>query len=757
MKANKKLLGLLVSGMALAGLTQSCVSDEPFANGDGEGNLRMQLIVNSDLTRAEVDEQTQALMENCVVYISKSGQGLIHKYQGSAEVPDVLPLKYGSYVAEAWTGDSVPASFTSRFYRGYKPFEIQNNGTTQVLLECKIANVVVSVDKTSIPEEMGADWNLRVFNSSPKGELVYNDATEDRAKGYFMMPKADLALNDNGEILRDDNGWEVYTNLQYELTGTTADGRSFSKKGYIAGKNFPGRNVVERAHEYVLTFRYNPDYDELGGALIDIEIDDTEIEVPVSVGLYSRPAIKGVGFEIEKQLFAKAGDFRETLIKIAGFKSLESIKLTYTDEDAAALGLPRNGVDLLKATPEIVDELNSLGIKWEEPISAGDEKPYITYVTFSEGYLNGLLDRNEEYRIKIDVTDGFGRQNEAVFRLAVGEGAVVEEDPVVVPAPESLDNLAIRAKRAVITLTASDDAQNPGLEYRVANSNDWTFVAADATRGSREYTVTLTGLVPGTAYEYRASDGDFKGQIYTFTTEKTFQIPNAGMEEWTTYGSKGWAIPGQNSTKSFWDNGNEGSSLLGKNNVCEGSTAMKHGGSYSAKLETKSIVGIALAAGNLFAGQFSKIVGTSGAEVNFGQPFEGNGHPDYLRVYANYRPKNVSADKGHLTKNQPDHGQIFVAFTTDRVTVNTANKVYFDPEASYVVGYGEKTWEGVPFGDDNTLEELLIPITWYKNAATDKPTHIVIVCCSSKYGDYLEGGAGSMLYVDDFELIYNDK
>jgi hypothetical protein len=32
-----------------------------------------------------------------------------------------------------------------------------------------------------------------------------------------------------------------------------------------------------------------------------------------------------------------------------------------------------------------------------------------------------------------------------------------------------------------------------------------------------------------------------------------------------------------------------------------------------------------------------------------------------------------------------------------------------------------------------------------------------VVCSSSKYGDYFTGGDGSIMYLDDFSLIYDDE
>jgi hypothetical protein len=35
------------------------------------------------------------------------------------------------------------------------------------------------------------------------------------------------------------------------------------------------------------------------------------------------------------------------------------------------------------------------------------------------------------------------------------------------------------------------------------------------------------------------------------------------------------------------------------------------------------------------------------------------------------------------------------------------------------------------------------------------PTYIMIVASASKYGDYFTGGVGSVLYIDDLELLYD--
>ena len=112
MKPIKSII-LPTAAVAFLGMFATSCSDD-INMPDGQGMLKMKMIVNSEVTRAEVDDAE--LAEKCVIYVSNS-KGLIHKFQGLDNVPSDLWLKSGHYVAEAWTGDSVTASFDKKFYR----------------------------------------------------------------------------------------------------------------------------------------------------------------------------------------------------------------------------------------------------------------------------------------------------------------------------------------------------------------------------------------------------------------------------------------------------------------------------------------------------------------------------------------------------------------------------------------------------------------------------------------------------------------
>ena len=76
-----------------------------------------------------------------------------------------------------------------------------------------------------------------------------------------------------------------------------------------------------------------------------------------------------------------------------------------------------------------------------------------------------------------------------------------------------------------------------------------------------------------------------------------------------------------------------------------------------------------------------------------------------------------------------------------------------DDNDSFVVAYGIlPDAECVPSAEWKRFSIDLV----YKNLKV-KPTHIIIVISSSKYGDNFTGSTKSLLYLDDLELVYGDN
>lgn len=730
--------------VAAAALFTSCAMEVPFGEG-GDGDLTIVTEIRGDVkvvTRAIGENELVSLKENCIVYIENS-KGVIKKYKGVDNIPQNIRLKTGQYVAEAWSGDSVSASFDKKFYRGYEKFEMAE-GSNALTLKCNIANVLVSID----PESLNVNLqDMKVTFSHSRGELVFDSSNIDgETKGYFMMPNADK-------------------DLKYVIEGKKPDGSAYKKEGVIAG--------VQRAHEYSMKITQDQSVITDGGAWVKITIADIPV-IEDEVEIFPAPAVNGVDYLIEDQIISTDRDFKDVQVYVRGYFGLNSLVADYSSNFT---GLT-SGENILSNT--VITSLRDKGIIVERNESedaassqeSGKVKVDEVYITFTKSFLDALPASSDEYSVTFTATDAQGKRGSAVLRLANTEDAIDYRPVAAVPVEgASLGLMAIRPTTATITGQVFDaNAANYGIKYRKQGTTDWRSASAETnTRASalKTYTATLTGLDPGTTYEYIAyCDGFDSKEAYTFTTESIFTIPNASFEDWSTYsaktllGTKNVTLPWSVGDKeaSFWGSGNEGAATANMT-LTDKSTDMLHSGTYSARLESKSAMGM-LAAGNVFVGTYVRTDGTNGV-LSLGREYNGS-HPSRLRVWANYRPgSGVSIKSGNESfcpdgfAGGNDHGQIYVALTTEKVEIRTnpSNRKLFNKDEECVLAYGEQTWTS-SFGPDGALQQIDIPIVYNDRAKSNKPLYLVIVVSASKYGDYFSGAAGSVMYLDDFELIY---
>ena len=160
----------------------------------------------------------------------------------------------------------------------------------------------------------------------------------------------------------------------------------------------------------------------------------------------------------------------------------------------------------------------------------------------------------------------------------------------------------------------------------------------------------------------------------------------------------------------------------------------------------------------MYYGRFGKLIGTTGAIIDFGQPFKSR--PTALHGFYQYAPKNIDnvgekQPANTVKKGDMDICSIYIALSKKKYTVDNTNPstfINFESDEN-IIAYGE-----LPAADcvntNGEWKEFTINLK-YKNI-TDKPAYLIIVCSSSKYGDYFTGGKGSCLHLDDFELLYGD-
>lgn len=708
----------------LCGTLTACHDENELS--DGGARVYLNASVSSDIklaSRAGTDE----LKENTLIWISKKDKGLVKKFEGLSSLPaNGLWLTTGEYVAEGWAGDSVPASFTDRYFTGYAPFTVSKGQSTGVNLNCKIANVVASVNYSEGIDEAISSYSLTVGHEG--GELTFEG--RDTRKGYFMMSSRS----------RD---------LQWTLNGTLPSGETFTRSGTIESP--------KRATEYTINVNYSGSETTVGGGHFSIEIDETAIEVNHEVVIRLAPFIMGDNFDITKPFYAELGKVGDHAFFVNASAQLSSVIID-SRFFMEQCGLDGNDVDFIHMSDEVRRALESHGIETVHTYDPDLDVASLR-VKFSAAFNNALPEGRYDFRIIATDVKPTSNRTEATFSLVVSNAPVKVEDP----SPAGIWTSQATLSGGIISAGASEY----GFLYRAAASRadgDWQKAVGEVSGNT--VTATITGLTPGSRYEYKVYADDFiSADIKSFTTDSEQQLPNAGFEEWNT-SSKTYLIC-TDASSMFWDSGNHGSSKMGKN-VTQPDETVKHTGQRSIKMESQ-FVGIgtigAFAAGNMFVGEFLGTENTTKGILGWGRPW--TTRPKALKGYIKYSPQAIThVDSDNLPdvhSGDMDSGILYIALVDDSHKSYQSYKSYpwivrtadpanwlFSKDKPNVIAYGERIFTEATAGDG--MIEFEIPIEYYK---TDiKPSNIIVVASASRYGDYYTGGQSSTMWLDDLQLVY---
>lgn len=275
----------------------------------------------------------------------------------------------------------------------------------------------------------------------------------------------------------------------------------------------------------------------------------------------------------------------------------------------------------------------------------------------------------------------------------------------------------------------------------------------------KEFTTAVAQQVPHRSFEQSYNTGKYDvfnpQNGYGFTTTVSSADGSAGVDH------------------TWWGTGNQVQFGITVD-VTQISPDVPHtdnGNSKSVKMVSKNPG--KFAAGNIYSGYFYKVVSISeGGTVHFGRTTADNGaqfvsRPTGVSFYVKYNSVEIDNDGGgDLSKGEMDEGQIKVAIG------KWENKYGGSAECPIAIFTGDsgnppahwnlKTLSGtIAYCDmiftqehnDDGWMKVTLPLEY--NNYTTTPTHILISAASSRCGDYFTGGAGSTMYLDDIELLYD--
>lgn len=714
----------------------ACKEDRDLAGEDGSLQLSVGMSdkINIASRTLSSEEQTQ-LEDECKIRIY-SEKALVRKYEGTDNVPASIPLMSGSYSVRVTAGDSVAASFEQRFFEGKKDFVIAKGENSEVEVACAIANTVVAFTwDESLQEVFKEDCQVTV--TSATGELVYSLTNAD-AKGYFNLPA------DNRKLTCKFTATKLNDGGTYELVKELTD--------------------VQAATLYNLTWKYaSVEQGATGGALVALDVNEEPLsEKSTIITIKQRPVVllkdaDNKEYDLAQPMYVETNTSAAYYLVISTSSPLKSAVLQ--NDKFTEFGLPVNRMDLMNlgeqdATIEAAGI--SLIASQSAKLTGGTWK-----ILFSADLVAKMTAQEGQIVSKLTAIDDNNKQREVTWNLVASNATVVTTEAIPY---EIWASKATLHGKVTGTLAAT-----PKFQYRVKSSGaSWTTVDADLAEST--FSKEITGLTPGTIYEYQAMDGTQASSVTReFTTEAAFQPENAGFE--FISGSKPTLIYGDKQ-QMWWDTGNHGSSTPNGPDVTVADKTVKHSGNQSVLLSSK-VAGVPglftkFAAGNLFVGDYLRTDGTDGV-LGWGRPCYSR--PTALRVWVRYEPGTVNQGSGKkITKGETDKGIIYIAVgdwsgqedkgqkwpfivkTKDASSLFSAQKGTYSGDG--IIGYGEKTFDEA-YNDGENLKELIINLDYDNFGGYQrKPTSIIIVASSSKFGDYFEGSDTSKMWLDDMELIY---
>lgn len=712
---------------------------------DGEGAVKVQLGLGG--TRAGIDPSAYPWTQ-CAIRVYRYGAGegaarerlLVRRYASVGEMPASLWLAAGDYVISVELGQQPEdvrlglATWDRMFYRGERDFTIVAGRSVDVAVECRVANTIVEVeyDKTVtdlFTEELWTNVALQEKYDQQEvaaGRVPYLAFNKEKGRGYFILPEGSEAFSWRFRGVGKMDGEDKIVMVDKTKHVSTLPGMC-----------------------YTLRFKYSPD---LGGTLsFEIAVSATWDEYNDNVMFQPSPQISGEGFEIgERQEFA-SGTINYGITTVSNLAGV-TLKVREGGSDEATraepatwqipleTGTPERGISVRMNTPS--DMLLTLGAEFFAQLRGGD------------------------LELIFEVVDEDGRDSE--------KSSLLRTQGVFDAETTDAWNDGAQLRAYVFDEAAADVK----ILYRERGTEEWIEAAAAASIQGGVYAAPAT-LRPNTPYECRLHFGQkpVNGASEQRIEVLGPQVSNAGFEIWS---GSAPLLPYASEADQWWDTGNHGAATLGGNVTTHVSDPRPGSTGTKAACLDSQFVGLGslgkFAAGNLFIGKYGGTNGTNGV-IAFGKPFDFAHRPRQLTFWYKGTVGTIDRSDGNIAppvgKGDTDVAQVYICLCkmTGPHIIDTRDKdTFFDPASttvSYCTGEINKSskndrtdgriiayglWENQVSSAGWT--KITVPLIYHEEWEGDVPTYLMLTASASKYGDYFAGSTGSVMYLDDFELVY---
>lgn len=705
------ILTVILSASVFSACNQEMIQDHAYGY--------LGVCVNNDLSEDVVVKAASEELVFSLEVLDMSGNSVkTVDNHNTVTASNPIKLATGDYTLLAASGENLNAAFENPYYEGRSgTFTINPDKTTTVNVDCRLANTVVSME---FPKDFSGFTEYEVAVTNGTGdELVFSN-----------NPEADNAL----EAGFDAKAYFAVTgNLILKIHLKNQSGYSYDDTRIFTG--------VKANQHYHFKFTKGESEELGGGFVLKIELDrsweDTDHEVILDFNQENKPAVvTNDSFPVvsgEPVLVGVDSDpTEEKSLTFEAPEGLDELWMSHDIDMLTDLGVSGT-VDLLGEPQDVMTILRNAGVTVTENQTRSSAPTSVSV------NVAGLLSSLEVGNYDIDFTliDSRGRYD--VFNLKIT--VMSDVDAQAVNARTGWASFA-RLEGCFFESAKKDEVT---FQYKKASDSEWieldpSHKTVDMSSSPMTYSMMVYGLEPATDYVFRAVSSDDKDtEQMKFSTAAAGTIHNLSFDSWTDSDKYPNA-----SGYDIWDSANSSGAAITTKPTSDAVSGK------AARLESVKYMGM-MAAGNIFTGQFAGLAGL-GAKLDWGVPF--NARPIAMRGYYKYAPKTIDMAKAPYTdyKGQIDQSQILVFLTdwTGTFRINTSSKDFVDLDNDPgIIALGQQNTSKT----DSEYVSFTLPLV-YRDAKRI-PNYIVIAAASSRYGDYFTGGVGSVLYVDEFELIYD--
>lgn len=625
-----------------------------------------------------------------------------------------IKLQIGYYDVVASNGENHNAAFDNPYYEGVKNVRIYPDKINTVNLTCTLANTIFSVE---FPEEFAEHFD------------VYEVSATNGTGAPLTLSNAPQA----GDPLEAGFDAEAY----FAVTGTLTWNLYLKNVEGTEYRHTITYSDVKARQHYHLRFNLGEEESADGAFVVKVTLDSTMDESSHELVLdfdnrYLPSVSSNDEFAVEsgEPVTTPVGNAISKVLEFSSPAGMQSLRVTHDSETLEQYGLPKSA----ELAGSSAADLSSAGIMvsqvmWTKAVGTGAQGAMVDITAFVSKLPVGSYDMDfividlkghyDIFNLKLEVISDVDAEAVAAYAgwacFAKLEGRYFNEQ-----VPEGMT-----------------------FQYRKASETDWTEIDPsnmEVNASALRYTTVVFGLAPSTQYVFRAvSAEDKETKEITFSTAASATIHNLNFDSW----SDSDQYPNA-SGYDIWDSANSSGAAITTQPVSDAVSGK------AARLESVKAMGM-MAAGNIFTGQFAGLAGL-GAKLDWGTPF--NGRPIALRGYYKYAPKTIDMAKAPYTdmKGQMDQSQIIVFLTdwTSQFRINTSSKEFVDLDNDPgIIALGQFNSSN----EDAGYVKFTLPLV-YRDAARI-PNYLVIAAASSRYGDYFTGGVGSVLHIDEFELVYD--